>query len=59
MPGVYGRSSQVGRNKGYALFELHPSEADAAIAALDGEVLAGRNITVSRARAGRCERDAT
>jgi cold-inducible RNA-binding protein len=40
----------TGRFRGFAFVEMSPSEADAAIAALDGKEIDGRDLRVNEAR---------
>ena len=41
---------ETGRSRGFAFVEMDPGPADAAIAALDGADLDGRNIKVNEAK---------
>jgi cold-inducible RNA-binding protein len=41
---------ETGRFRGFCFVEMAPSEADAAIAALDGKEVGGRNLRVNEAR---------
>jgi superfamily II DNA/RNA helicase len=44
------RQDRSGRSKGFGFVEMRPSDAGAAISALDGSVLAGRKLRVRAAR---------
>ena len=41
---------ETGRPRGFGFVEMEPSAADAAIQALDGHVMDGRNLRVNEAR---------